>query len=257
MSAPAWLSDSFAAVMLAVAVYCAGRLAAAWVWRRETDLDADGVHLFMGLAMTGMLAPALSVLSPGAWEAVFALAAAWFAWQAARVRRGYGAGSWRCAFPVPHLAESLAMVYAFAAARSMTTGTGAGAGMPGMGAGTGTARFPLLAVVFALFMVGYVAWLGDRLTSISPGAAVTTAPGGTAGFAMASAGRGLAGAAGTATGPADGSGGRQRRVRTAARPGPGPGRKAAGCWPMLAPRAAACYKIAMGITMGYMLIIML
>jgi hypothetical protein len=224
MGAPAWLSGTFAAVMLVVAGYCAGRLAVAGVRRRETDLDADGLHLVVGVAMAGMLAPALSVLPPGAWEAVFAVAAAWFAWQAARVRRGHGAGSWRCAFPVPHLAESLAMVYAFAAARPAARG--AGAGMPGMGAGAGAARFPVLAVVFALFMVGYVAWLADRLASISPGAAVTTAPGG--------------------AGPT---------VRTLARPEPA--RQAGGCWPVLAPRAAACYKIAMGITMGYMLVIVL
>src|SRR5205085_2926370 len=121
-----------------------------------------------------------------------------------RVWRGHGAGSWRCAFPVPHLAESLAMVYAFAAVRSAARG--AGAGMPGMAAAAGAARFPVLAVVFTLFMVCYVAWLGDRLTSISPAAAVTTAPGG--------------------AGPT---------VRTFARPEPV--RQAGGCWPVLAPRA--------------------
>jgi hypothetical protein len=194
MAAPAWLSDVFAAVMLAVASYCAGRLTVAWAWRRETDLDADGVHVFMGVAMAGMLAPALSVLTPAAWEAVFALWAVWFAWQAARAWRGDGAGAWRCAFPVPHLVESLAMVYAFTAVRSTAGGTGAG--MTGMGGAAGAVRFPVLAVVFALFMVGYVAWLGDRLSSIGPGVVV-------------------------------------------------------------APRTAACYKIAMGITMGYMLIIVL
>lgn len=191
MAAPAWLSGVFAAVMLAVASYCAGRLAVAAAWRRVTDLDADGVHVFMGVAMAGMLVPALSVLTPGAWEAVFALWAAWFGWQAVRVYRGDGTGSWRCAFPVPHLVESLAMVYAFTAARP-TAGRMGG----GMAGAAGAVRFPVLAVVFALFMVGYVAWLGDRFSSISPGAAV-------------------------------------------------------------APRTAAGYKIVMGITMGYTLIILL
>jgi hypothetical protein len=248
MGGPAWLSDTFAAVMLAVSIYCAGRLAAAGAWRRETDLDADGLHLVMGVAMAGMLAHALSVLPPGAWEAVFAVAAAWFAWQAARVSRGHGPGSWRCAFPLPHLAESLAMVYAFAAVRPAARGTGAG--MPGMGAAVGATHFPVLAVVFALFMLGYVAWLGDRLTSISPGAAVTAAPGGAAQFAAAPAGQELAYAAGTRPAPAA-----EGTARTLARPGPV--RKARGCWPVLAPRAAACSKIAMGITMGYMLIVML
>lgn len=214
MAAPTWLSDVFAVMMLAVAIYCAGRLAVARAWRRETDVDADGVHVFMGVAMAGMLAPALIVLTPRAWEAVFALWAVWFACQAFRVRRGDGTGSWRCAFPVPHLVESLAMMYAFIAARSTARRTGAG--MTSMAAVP--VRFPALAVVFALFMVGYVAWLGDRLSSISPAAAVTIESG-----------------------------------RAAARPA----QQTGGCWPMLAPRTAACYKIAMGITMGYMLIIWL
>lgn len=59
-------------------------------------------------------------------------------------------------------------------------------------------RFSFLALLMALFLLGYVVWLGDRLTA-----------------------------------------------RTA------PGR------PHLAPRCAALCKIAMGITMGYMLILML
>lgn len=202
MAGPSWLSDTFAAVMLLIAVYCAARLAAAGVWRRETELDTDGVHLLMGVAMTGTLAPALSLAPSAAWVTVFAVTAAWFAWQAVRVRRGLGAGRWRCPYPVPHLIESLAMVYMLAAIRG-TGSRGTGTSMSGMGGAAGMARVPELAVVFALFMVGYVTWLGDRLT--------------------------LAGPAG----------------------------RAGGCWPIQAPRAAACYKIAMGITMGYTLIIML
>ena len=35
MGAPAWLTGIFAALMLTVAVYCAGRLIAARRWRRR------------------------------------------------------------------------------------------------------------------------------------------------------------------------------------------------------------------------------
>lgn len=208
MAAPVWLSGVFAAVMLAITVYCAGRLIAAAAWRRESELDADGMHLFMGAAMAGALAPELSVVTPGVWETVFAVTAAWFAGQVVRVRRGDSAGRWRCPHPVPHLAESLAMVYMLAAARAPAPGGGnTGAAMPGMGAVAGMARFPVVAVMLALFMVGYVAWLGDRLISVS-------------------------------------------------RPAATPALQAARRRAVLAPRAATCYKIAMGITMAYMLIIM-
>ena len=36
--------------------------------------------------------------------------------------------------------------------------------MPGMGASAGPAGFPALAVVLALFMLGYIVWTTDRLT---------------------------------------------------------------------------------------------
>jgi uncharacterized protein DUF5134 len=226
VAGPSWLSDTFAAVMLLIAVYCAARLAVAGAWRRESELDADGVHLLMGVAMAGTLVPALSFAPSGAWVAVFAAAAAWFAWQAARAWRGPGTGRWRCPYPVPHLAESLAMVYMLAAVRtSASGGTGTMPGMPAMGGPAGMARVPELAVIFTLFMVGYVAWLGDRLTLAAP--AAPAAPPGAAG-----------------------------RLPVSAAPR-GAARQAGGCWPMLAPRAAVCYKIAMGITMGYMLVIML
>jgi hypothetical protein len=169
MSAPPWLSFMFAGVMLAIAVYCAGRLVAAGAWRRESELDADSVHLVMGVAMAGALAPRLSILPSGAWGVLFAVTAGWFAWQVIRVCRGYGAGRWRCPYPVPHLAESLAMVYMLAGARAPAPGSEAGAAMPGMGAASGLAALPVLPMVLALFMVGYVAWLGDRLLPQPPG----------------------------------------------------------------------------------------
>lgn len=92
MGGPAWLTHTFAVAMLVISAYCAARLAAAGVRRRETELDADGTHLAMGVAMAGMLAPGLRVAPAAAWTAVFAVASAWFAWQELRVRRGLGVG---------------------------------------------------------------------------------------------------------------------------------------------------------------------
>ncbi len=167
MSAPSWLSGILAVVMLAVSAYCAGRLLAAGAWRRESELDADGMHLLMGVAMAGALASPVAIVPAGVWETLFAAAAGWFSWQVIRIRRGRGAGRWRCPYPAPHLTESLAMVYMLAAARAATpAGKSAGEAMAGMGGSQGVTRLPALAVVLALFMVGYAAWLGDRLASI-------------------------------------------------------------------------------------------
>ena len=55
MTSPAWLNDLFAAVMVVVAVYSAGRLVAARMWSRPTHVDVDAAHVLMGAAMAGML----------------------------------------------------------------------------------------------------------------------------------------------------------------------------------------------------------
>ena len=87
--------------MVTVAVYCAGRLAAARRWRRPTEVDTDAGHVLMGLAMTGMLVARLRILPAAAWEAVFVLGAAWFAWRLLRSGRRPPATAWRCLHPAP------------------------------------------------------------------------------------------------------------------------------------------------------------
>ena len=85
MSAPSWLSGILAVVMLAVSAYCAARLLAAGAWRRESELDADGMHLLMGVAMAGALASPVAIVPAGVWETLFAAAAP--AAGAAHIRR--------------------------------------------------------------------------------------------------------------------------------------------------------------------------
>ena len=101
MSGPAWLAGGFAALMIMVAVYCAGRLAVSRLRGRDTELDTDGLHVLMGVAMAGMLEPGLSPVPGTAWRAVFAVAAAWFACQAIRA----GAAGRRRAVPAPGAAR--------------------------------------------------------------------------------------------------------------------------------------------------------
>src|SRR6185437_12805938 len=104
MGGPTWLTAIFAAASLAVAVYCAGRLAVARRWHRPTELDTDGAHVVMGVAA----------------------AAVWFGCRMLQARRGAQPSPWRSSHPLPHLVECAAMVFMFlilpAAAGAATSG---------------------------------------------------------------------------------------------------------------------------------------
>ena len=59
------------------------------------------------------------------------------------------------------------MLYMYLAVPAVAVAAKGAAGGMGTMAGTG-ARFSFLALVLALFMLGYVAWVGDRLTARAP-----------------------------------------------------------------------------------------
>ena len=115
MAGPSWLAGTFAAVMLVVAGYCASRLVISRLWRRRTELDGDGIHVVMGVAMAGMLVAAAEPVPSPVWAGMFAVTAAWFGSQAFRACRGRAIGARWCPHPVPHLVESVAMLYMFLA----------------------------------------------------------------------------------------------------------------------------------------------
>ena len=212
MAGPSWLAGIFAAVMILTAAYSASRLAVSRRRGQATEFDADALHAVMGAAMAGMLVPRFSVLPDGVWVAVFGAGAGWFGWHALRAA-GLGiSGGSPCRFPVPHLIECVAMLYMLLPVRGPHPARGAApVGMAGMGPSAAPAGFPVLAVVLALFMLGYIVWTTDRLTALA---------------------RAKATAAGPRLGEQDGG-------------------------PVLAPKLAVCGKLAMGITMGYMLLLTL
>jgi hypothetical protein len=238
MTSPGWLADVLAAVVLVVAAFSAARLIAARGRRRRGEADADGMHVVMGVAMAGMFVPQLATLPDAAWGTAFGAGAVWFAGRAWRDRGGRDplAGRW-CAYPVPHLVDCVAMVYVLWAVPAALAGGGT-AGGGAMGGGAAGARWPVIGLVLAVAVCGYVVWLLDRLPAalaVLPAARATAGPA----PALSGAGRGRA---------------LHDRDRFPAAERGNPVTIMGGGPALLAPRAATCCKIAMGVAMGVMLI---
>jgi hypothetical protein len=161
---PAWILDILAALMLVVAVVSAARLGLARPWRKGAIItDTDVSHLFMGIAMAGMLASGLTTLPSAAWEVIFALLAVWFGYRVVSDARSNGARALAGGHCAPHLVHSAAMLYMFLALAAPAPG---GSGTAGMGGASAmqALKYPTLAFVFALILIGYAAWDLDQLS---------------------------------------------------------------------------------------------
>ena len=258
---PSWILDIFAATMLVVAAVSAARLVAARPWqrgaRRAALADIDVAHLLMAIAMAGTLASGLRTLPDGAWEAVFGVMTAWFGYRVVRDAQVSGARALAGGHCAPHLIHAGAMLYMFVAVSAPAAhgSGGIGGGMSGMG----TLELPFLALLFALVLVGYSIWDLDQLSGpgtsghysfatarVAPAGAVLAGVGATAGSG-ATAGPGAAAVsdpAPAAAGPAE-----ARQVPPASGPADGTA--------VLAPWVATGCRIAMGVTMAFMLLIMI
>ena len=279
---PAWLLDILAAVMLGVVALSATRLAVARPWRqrprRAAPADVDVSHLLMALAMAGMLTPSLTTLPDGAWAVIFAAMTAWFASRVLLDARVSGVGALSGGHCAPHLIHASAMLYIALALDK------------------GVLELPALAFVFALVLVGYGVWDLDQLSGPGPSghyslatARVAMLAGATAGPA-AQPGAGASGLGATASGlgatasglgaTASGLGatasglGAAFGPAPAARPGtaagtggegltaasrvpPAGAAAAAGGTGVLAPWVTIACRITMGVTMAFMLLIMI
>ncbi len=269
MSTPVWILDIFAALMLVVAAVSAARLAVARPWQRGRGAiasDVDVAHLLMAIAMAGTLAAGLRTLPDDAWDVIFAVLTAWFAYHVGRDARRVGIralSGGRCA---PHLVHSAAMLYMFAAVAAPATGggSGSGSGLSGMGgSGMPTLSLPFLAFLFALVLIGYSIWDLDQLSGpgasghyslaaareASPGAVLAGTPAlaGTESPAVAFSGLAPAeGGVATVTPPAEPDLAATSSVA-----------QESASRLVLAPWVATSCRIAMGITMALMLIIMI
>jgi len=264
MGIPGFILDIFAALMLLVAAVSAGRLGLDRPWRRGVmDADIDGVHVLMGIAMAGMLVASLTTLANGAWTAIFAVTTAWFAWFVYRESRGRGARVLVESHHAPHLVHSAAMVYMFAAITAPAAGHGSGmAGMGGAGGGMSTLAAPVVAYIFAILLVGYAVVDLDRLSGPAPhgGYVSAVAAGSSAATAGAVAGNSIVGS-GSSAATARAEGGVATLPEQAARAvqsAGAAGRDGGSVRDLLLnPRTAAGCRIAMGVTMAFMLVIMI
>jgi len=264
MSIPAWILDIFAAIMLLVAAVSATRLVVSRAWRGgDTDADLDIAHLLMGISMAGMLVASLTTLPSVAWEVIFGVLTAWFGWRVYREARAGGARVLVDGCHSPHLVHSGAMLYMFLALAGPAA-AGSGPGMSGMGGASGmqTLRLPTLAFLFALVLAGYAVRDLDLVSGALsgrpfalPGAGIAPAA---AVLVAGSAGAGLP-PAGAAPAPS-GDGGGTVTERAAAEPSATAGRHDDAAAPrnlVLAPDLATACRIAMGVTMAFMLAIMI
>jgi hypothetical protein len=169
-----WLLDILAALMLVVAAVSATRLATARLPRLSAaestgsrssprgsgGADTEIAHLLMCIAMAGMLAPIVKTLPPHAWEAIFGLLIAWFAWRLVGDTMN-GLRSLVSGHRAAHLFHCAAMVYMFA-----DLPTSDGMDMTGMGSGMAQSlKYPALALAFAIVLVCYSVW--DLLGQLS------------------------------------------------------------------------------------------
>ena len=257
---PAWILDIFAAIMLVVAAISAARLVAARPWQRGAVItDTDISHLLMGIAMAGMLAPSLTTLPNDAWAVVFGVLAVWFGYRVVRDYQASGTRALAVGHCAPHLVHSAAMLYMFLAITSPAVSGGSGmAGMGGM-SGMGGLHIPTLGFVFALILIGYTIWDLDQLSSLRYGLAAAVA--GAAAPALVGASAGTVGTGSVAGSDAGGGG----AAATSAGSGEAGGRGTAGggrsggmAMAILdAPGTVVGCRIAMGVTMALMLILLL
>lgn len=204
MSTPAWLLEIFAAIMILVAEVSAGQLviARSWTRRGSTDADIAVSQLLTGIATADILVPGLSTLPNAVWEVVFAVMTAWFVWCQRRESRGRGTAMVANGHYAPHLVHSAAMLYMFAAlagpslegSGTSPSGTGGMSGMSGMAGGSSggmpTMQPSTLALIFALLLIALTIHDLDRPAGVDGYFHVVGRRSVPAGFALAAAAAG-------------------------------------------------------------------
>jgi hypothetical protein len=261
MSIPGWLLEIFAGVTLLAAAMSAGHLAVAraWIHRGAVDADIALFQLLLGIAIAGLLVAHLHTLPNAAWDVVFAVTTAWFDWRLWQESREYGAAA-ICGRYAQQLLYSAAMLYMFTALTQASPGGSVMPGMSGMpGAEDGpsgvmpTLRAPTLALVFTVLLAAFTVRDVDRPASADGYFHV-------AGRWFIPAGSALANVASSASGT------RALVTLTPAHPAQahaaGAAPQTARIWRtaellLLAPAVVKGRRVTLGVTMAFMLIVMI
>jgi hypothetical protein len=272
VSGPAWIVDSFVAVVLITSAYTVARLLAAPLWGRFMHYDVNVAHIAMGAAMVGMLAPALRFGSVHVWEVLFAVLTLWFLWQGGRLvtTRGLNGldddGAHHVSHYFAHFVMAAAMLFMFWAGMYDAGGIKGPVGFwtayaPASGGGPadysmigGYNSHSVFAGLFLLVLMLSAVWqvdgmyrFGRRLApapAATPAVALVAARGsGDEGTGEAGAGPATTAAAATeaasrAEGGSDGAEVRQPRL-------------------LLAPRLETLCHVVMCVAMGYMVVSLL
>jgi len=228
MPHPTWLAYGFAVVMVVVSLYCVGRLLLAKRLSRRSHHDVNTSHVLMGLAMVGMLVPRWNYVPNGVWEIIFSLIALLFLVLSIGFAARHGLKGTDDAH-VHHISHYLIhMVMACAMLYMYWLGAPQAGSYMSMSSGAGSAGDPGLTLLLVGILFASAAWQLDAVSRFSrqPRALVSVS-------------------------------------NAAATAGPGHAMADEGEIPddvsprWLAPRLEIGCHIAMCLTMGYMLVLML
>lgn len=233
MPHPTWLAYGFAGLMVAISLYCIGRLLLAKRLNRRNHYDVNVSHVLMGAAMAGMLVPSWNYVPNGLWEVIFALIALWFTGLSIQFVVQHGlkgtddAHAHHISHYLIHMVMACAMLYMY-----WVGAPTAGSNMS-MASRATSAGDPGLTLLLVAILFGSAVWQLDAISRFAP--RQLSLVGASSGAATAGAGPYIA----------DDDGASDDGVADYA-----PQR-----W--LAPRLEIGCHICMCITMGYMLILML
>ena len=222
MAHPTWLAYSFAVLMVSVSLYCIGRLVLASHLGRRNHIGVNISHVLMGAAMVGMLVPRWKVLPDGLWELIFGVLALYFLAMTGRFVKDHGLRGTdddhvhHLSHNLIHSVMSCAMLYMYWLGMPITAASGSSMSMSSPPVGAGDPSLTLLLIVVLL---ASAVWQLDSISQFSPGSLALSSPDG--------------GAVGSIGGSSGGS-----------------------SQPWLAPRLEIGCHIAMCLTMGYMLVLM-
>jgi hypothetical protein len=220
---PTWLAYSFAVLMVSVSVYCIGRLALAPRLGRRNHIDVTVSHVLMGAAMVGQLVPRWRVFPEGLWELIFGVLSAYFLSVSVRFVIQHGLRGidddhvHHLSHNLVHMVMGCAMLYMYWLGSPITTTSNTSMSMSGPPVGAGD---PSLTLFLIAVLLASAVWQLDSISRFSPRALTLSAVGG---------------------GTSHNTGG---------------GGESGGDQPWLAPRLEVGCHVAMCLTMGYMLVLM-